>query len=110
MVKIKHENPFEELESLVQTRKVLSTRADQLEMLVERGSLKSDLPISMDIENRGLVFRSTHKGIITKALAYMLVQYRKRLSAIEREIKELSEKLITHTHDNTSNRNQKTTD
>ncbi|KAB2913286.1 MAG: hypothetical protein F9K23_17400 [Bacteroidetes bacterium] len=110
MVKIKYENPFEELEFLVQVRKVLSARADQLEMLVERDSLKRDQPMSMEIENRGLVFRSTHKGIITKALAYMLAEYRKRLTAIEREIKELSEKIIEYNHDNTNNRNQKTTD
>lgn len=101
MVKIRYENPFEELAFLVQTRKVLSARADQLEMLVERGSLKDDLPMSMEIDNRGLVFRSTHKSIITKALAFMLAEYRKRLSAIEREIKELSEKIIDYTHDNT---------
>lgn len=110
MVKIRYENPFEELEFLVQVRKVLSARTDQLEMLVERGSLNDEHPISMEIENRGLVFRSTHKGIIRATLTYMLSEYRKRLSAIEREIKELSDKIIEYNHDNTSNRNQKTTD
>lgn len=101
MVKIRYKNPFEELEFLVQVRKVLSARTDQLEMLTEKGFLKDDQPMSLEVENRGLVFKSTHKGIITKALTYMLSEYRKRLAAIEREIKELSEKIIEYNHDNT---------
>ena len=101
MVKIRYKNPFEELEFLVQVRKVLSARTDQLEMLVERGSLDDSDPLSLTVHNKAIVFKCTHRSIIKRTLSYMLAEYRKRLLAIEREIKELSEKIIEYNHDNT---------
>lgn len=96
MVKIRYENPFEEMEKIIQIRRVLAARVDQLDMLTKEGRFEAGEPLSLIVTDTGLIFKSTHRGIIKKVLAFMLSEYRKRLFAIEREIKELSQKIIEY--------------
>ena len=95
MVQIRYDNPFEELEKLVEQRKKLAAQTDQLYMM-NPPNLQGDTPLRITIEGTNCLFKGRHHVIIRKVLKILYAEYQTRLERKEKQIQALTPKLTNN--------------
>lgn len=91
------QNPFDRLEQLVEQRKVLQARADQLFMMNQSYVINNDTALTITIEAQNAVFKGKHNPIIRSVLKHLHSEYAKRLKRIEEKIKHVTHQLNEQT-------------
>ncbi|KAB2916012.1 MAG: hypothetical protein F9K23_09785 [Bacteroidetes bacterium] len=91
------QNPFDRLEQLVEQRKVLQARTDQLFMMNQAYLIDNDTTLTITIEAQNAIFKGRHNPIIRSVLKHLHSEYEKRLKRKEEKIKQVTHLLNEQT-------------